>query len=145
MNAIVKFEPIEVRSIGSWEIQMQWHRIAELLLPVMRRDEVDNTLSDVNKFLISGHMQCWHINWETVFITQIQPYGADAQNPTKRVCAIIYCAGKDLERWLPYAKTHFKEWAKTMNCSKLRLYGREGWQKVLPDFKKTCITLECDI
>lgn len=143
MNAQLK--ETEVRSIAVWEIPLQWHRIAELLLPVMKRDEVDNTLEDVRQFLLSGNMQAWLIDWETVFITQIQPFGADSKNPTKRVCAIIFCAGKDLERWLPYAKTHFKEWAKTMNCSKLRISGRDGWEKVLPDFKRISITVECDI
>lgn len=145
MNAILKLEQPEVRSIARMEIPMQWHRLAELLLPVMRRDEVDNTLEDVRQFLISEVFQAWHINWETVFITQIQSFGADAKAPTKRVCAIVYCAGKDLERWLPFARTHFVEWAKTMNCSKLRITGRDGWEKVLPDFKKTSITVECNI
>lgn len=143
MNAQLK--ETEVRSIAVWEIPLQWHRIAELLLPVMKRDEVDNTLEDVRQFLLSGNMQAWLIDWETVFITQIQPFGADSKNPTKRVCAIIFCAGKDLERWLPYAKTHFKEWAKSMNCSKLRISGRDGWEKILPDFKRISITVECDI
>lgn len=143
MNAQLK--ETEVRSIAVWEIPLQWHRIAELLLPVMKRDEVDNTLEDVRQFLLSGNMQAWLIDWETVFITQIQPFGADSKNPTKRVCAIIFCAGRDLERWLPYAKTHFKEWAKSMNCSKLRISGRGGWEKVLPDFKRISITVECDI
>ena len=145
MNAIIKLEPIEIRSVARWEILMQWHRLAELLLPVMKRNEVDNTLEDVRQFLLCESMQAWHVNWETVFITQIQPFGADAKNPTKRVCAIVYCAGKDLERWLPYARTHFKEWAKAMNCSKLRITGRDGWERILPDFKRISITVECDI
>lgn len=145
MNAILKLEPVEIRSIARLEIPLQWHRIAELLLPVMKRSEVDNTLEDVRQFLLSETFVAWHINWETVFITQIQQFGADPKNITKKVCAIIYCAGKDLERWLPYAETHFKEWGKSMNCSKLRITGRDGWEKVLSNFKKVAITVECDI
>ena len=133
------------RAVAQWEVPLCWHRLAELLLPVMRRGEVDNSLEDVRQFLCAGNMQAWHIGWQTVFITQIQPFGWNAQAPTRRVCAVIYCAGQDLERWLPCAETHFTAWGRAMGCSRLRITGRRGWLRVLPHWNESSTTLERDL
>lgn len=136
---------VEIRAVAQWEVPLYWHRIAALLLPVMRRDEVDNTLDDVQHFLRTGAMQAWHVDWKTIVITAIQPFGANPQQPTKRVCQIVYCAGGDMEQWLKPLVAHLTEWARTQGCQVLRLSGRRGWVKVLPEFKETCTTLEMDV
>jgi len=61
-----------VRAIAQWEIPLYWHRIAELLLPVMQRGEVDNTLDDVQQFLRAGSMQAWHLEWKALIVKAIQ-------------------------------------------------------------------------
>ena len=136
--------PTRLRAIAQWEVPLYWHRIEGLLKPVMRRPEVDNTLEDVEKFLRAGSMQAWHVDWKTVVITAIQPFGADPQRPTKRVCQIVYCAGEDMETWLEPVVAQLKTWAGSMGCEVLRISGRRGWQRVLPDFKETCTTLETE-
>jgi len=134
-----------VRAIAQWEIPLVWHRIAELLLPVMQRGEVDNTLDDVQQFLRTGSMQAWHVEWKAIIVTTIQPFGANPAQPTKRVCQIVYCAGTGMDEWLGPVVAHFKEWSKAMGCQVLRISGRRGWARVLPDFKETCTTLEMDV
>jgi hypothetical protein len=37
-------KPVMLRAIAQWEIPLYWERIAKLLVPVMRRAEVDKTL-----------------------------------------------------------------------------------------------------
>lgn len=138
-------KPVMLRAIAQWEIPLYWERIAKLLVPVMRRAEVDNTLEDVQQFLRTGSMQAWHVDWNTIVITAIQPFGASAQQPTKRVCQIVYCAGEGMEEWLEPVVTHLKTWAGSMGCQVLRISGRRGWTRVLPEFKETCTTLETDI
>lgn len=135
---------VVLRAIAQWEVPLYWHRIAELLEPVMQRPEVDNTLEDVRQFLSMGSMQAWHVDWNTVVVTAIQPFGANAQRPTRRVCQIVYCAGEDMEVWLVPVVDQLKKWAGSLGCDALRISGRRGWARVLPEFKETCTTLETD-
>lgn len=129
-------------SIASWEIPLYWNRIVPLLIRVLERAEVDNSLEDVRQFLLSGHMQAWHVAWKTILITQIQPFGANPQQPTSKVCCIVFCAGEGLDNWLQAAGERLGEWAKAMGCTKLRIVGRKGWAVKLPDYKQVSITLE---
>lgn len=138
------FRPTRLRAIAQWEIPLYWHRIEWLLKPVMERPEVDNTLKDVQQFLKSGSMQAWHVDWHAVVITAIQPFGADPQRPTKRVCQVVYCAGHGMETWLEPVVEELKDWAGSMECDVLRMSGRRGWARVLPEFKETCRTLEIE-
>jgi len=135
----------ELRGISTFEVPLYWHRIAELLLPVIDLPGVDNTLEDVRHFLHTGAMQAWHVDWKTIVVTTITPYGANPQQPTKRVCQIVYCAGTDMPAWLDDVVEHLSRWARTQGCQKLRITGRKGWTKVLPDFVETCVTLELDV
>lgn len=129
-------------SIAQWEVPFYWSRIAPLLVRVLEREEVDNSLDDVRQFLLSGHMQAWHIDWKTLLITQIQSFGANAQQPTSKVCCVVFCAGEGLAEWLGAADGRISDWAESMGCTKLRIVGRKGWAVKLPEFKQVSITLE---
>lgn len=134
-----------MKSIAPWEVVQHWERIAELLKPVLARPEVDNTLEDVRQFLISGGMQAWHVDWRVIVVTAIQPFGSNPQAPTRRVCQVVFCSGEGMDDWLEPVVTHLKEWAEAMDCQVLRISGRRGWTRVLPNFKETCTTLETEI
>lgn len=135
----------EIKSIAPWEVQQYWTRISRLLTPVMLRPEVDNTIEDVKQFLLAGNMQAWHIGWETVLVTQIIPFGANPQAPTKRVCVIVYGAGKDVKEWAADARAHFKDWARSMNCQCVRINGRRGWGEIFPETREAYTVFEEDI
>jgi hypothetical protein len=123
-------------------VAQQWPRMAELLGPVMARDEVDNTLDDVRQFLLAGSMQAWHVDWRVIVVTAIQPFGANPQRPTKRVCQVVFCSGEGMSDWLEEVVEALTAWAKSQDCDCLRISGRRGWIKTLPEFRETCTTLE---
>lgn len=134
-----------MKSIAQWEVAQHWDRIAELLEPVLARPEADNTLDDVRQFLMSGSMQAWHVDWRVIVVTAIQPFGANPQAPTKRVCQVVFCSGEGMDEWLHGVVAALKAWAASQNCHCLRVSGRRGWLRTLPDFHETCTTLECEI
>lgn len=135
----------QLTGIPQWQIAQYWDRIAALLEPVLARSEVDNTMEDVHQFLLKGNMQAWHVDWRMIVVTAVQPFGVDANKPTRMVCQVVYCAGEGMEEWLPDAMAQMKVWAKGMRCDRVRISGRRGWVKVLPDFHETCVTVECEI
>ena len=121
---------IEVHGIPNWAIGLHWEKLAKILQPVLDRPEVYNTPEDIRSFLINGNMQAWHIDWETVFVTMVQPYGVDPQHPHTKVCNIVYCAGSGLDRWVEAIDRHFSAWARSMGCKQLLINGRSGWARI---------------
>jgi hypothetical protein len=155
VSAVRQKTRIEIRAIAQWEVPTVWHRLAVLLEPVLMREEVDNSLDDVQAFLKNGNMQAWVVSegpgteWRTAFVTMVQPFGADPQKPTRKVCNLLYCAGEDLDLWMEEAERHFAEWGRSMGCSKLRLVGRMGWMRKISasftSWRQTCVMMERDL
>lgn len=61
--------------------------------------------------------------------------------PAARILQITLALGNDLEGCLPNLTATLEKLAKEMNCQYCEIIGREGWQKLLPEFKKTGIVL----
>lgn len=50
------------------------------------------------------------------------------------------CAGESMGEWL-YAIEAIEAWARSIACSEVRVYGREGWQRALPGYEKKFVAL----
>jgi len=59
-------------------------------------------------------------------------------------CLLQACGGDDLADWLPFLD-EVEEWARSMGCSEMRIYGRRGWLKVLDGYKPTNTKLSKDL
>lgn len=59
----------------------------------------------------------------------------------KPVLVVTACAGSQRERWLPL-RHRIENYAKAEGCSCVRLYGRKGWQRALPDYRIEHVILE---
>lgn len=57
---------------------------------------------------------------------------------------ITHCAGKDRHEWL-HLLADIKLWVKAVGSRRLRITARPGWERVLPEFKKTHVVLEVRI
>jgi hypothetical protein len=89
--------------------------------------------------LFDGKSQLW-IAWngrdiEAAALTQIQ------MTEGGRVCVIVACGGADRSRWLPLLP-QIEDYAARENCERVRLFGRRGWQRVLPDYAALNVVLE---
>lgn len=61
-----------------------------------------------------------------------------------KVCEIVCCAGAGLRSWLPFL-THIEAYAKAEGCGIMRVPGRKGWARMLPDYRQPYIVLEKEI
>lgn len=59
-------------------------------------------------------------------VTQIQNY------PTKRVCTVMF-AGGDGQDW-GSCLLEVEQWARTVGCNSIEIWGRKGWERVLPEY-----------
>lgn len=59
----------------------------------------------------------------------------------KPVLVVTACGGHQRERWLPlFAK--IEKYAKDEGASRVRIYGRKGWERVLTGYRAEHVVLE---
>ena len=71
---------------------------------------------------------------EAVCVTEIVSY------PRERRCGLVFCAGDESGRWLHHLDA-IADWARGQGCAALELQGRPGWERRLPEWKKTHVLL----
>jgi hypothetical protein len=59
----------------------------------------------------------------------------------QKFCVIWACGGREKDRWLPLISV-IEKFAKDEGCASIRVYGRKGWGRALPDYNLISITLE---
>ncbi len=57
------------------------------------------------------------------------------------ILIITACSGSQRERWMDL-RHKVEAYAKAENCSRIRLYGRVGWQRVLKDYQVEYVIME---
>lgn len=130
-----------IRGILKKDIGTIWQEVEPILSRAIRSDHFN--MIDIYMLLQKGQMQLWvgenNGKIEAVMTTEIIIY------PQCKECVLVHMAGNWDDGFKSYLD-YIKEWAKTNNCSKIIIEGREGWQRLLKDFfKKTAIRLEMKI
>jgi hypothetical protein len=62
------------------------------------------------------------------------------QTPTKFICVVAACGDKEMNRWVGCI-ADLEDYAKTENCDEMRVMGREGWARMLPEYHVPWVTL----
>lgn len=84
-----------------------------------------HTMEDIFDAVQNDFMQCW-INEDSMVITEIVRY------PRVSTCDIVIAVG-NLEEVMAM-QDMIEEFARENGCAKLRMQGREGWKRVLPQY-----------
>ena len=56
-------------------------------------------------------------------------------------CTIVACGGHDRAQWLPLI-AGLEAYGRREGCAAMRIYGRRGWRKLLPEYRITRVLLE---
>lgn len=124
------------------EIDHVWPLVVPLLQRAVERSQNDYALADILGLLRSKAFQLWV--WdagsgiEACAITTITNY------PRRRICQIPFLAGSKMRDWLT-VEAVLREWARDKGCSQLEGYCRDGWLRVLKNWRKVWSTMRSDI
>lgn len=98
-------------------------------------------LGDLYRELLAGHFVLW-LAWsgelEAAAVTEI------AETVSGRVCVIVACGGRGRARWIALRRK-LEDYARHEGCARMRIYGRKGWTRVLPDYRVTRVILEKEL
>ena len=62
----------------------------------------------------------------------------------RKICVIVACGGSGRADWLPLI-SGIEKFAKAEGCRAMRIIGRRGWMRVLPDYRERAVVIEKDI
>lgn len=94
---------------------------------------------DIEDAVLDGDELLW-LAWngetiEAAATTQL------VSRPDKPVCVLTACGGDDMRRWLPLLE-QIEAYARNEGCSCVRIYGRQGWSRVLTNYEIKHVIIE---
>jgi hypothetical protein len=124
------------------EVHRVWPLVAPLIGAAMRKGSSAEDAAEVERAVLAGEQLLW------VAAEGAQIWAAAATQLSaadgRRICTIVACGGRERARWLPL-KAALEDFAKAEGCSAIRIHGRRGWARELPDYRLTRILLEKDL
>jgi hypothetical protein len=145
-------------------VHLVWPRVAGLIEAAMRRGDL-SSFAAVAAAVSAGRAQLW-VAWESedaeivaAAVTELH------QTEWRKVCCIVACGAAsheehqgvharlrglcrrrpgDMARWLDLLAP-IEDWASAEGCDAMRIMGRKGWARVLPDYRVKRVVLEKEI
>jgi hypothetical protein len=115
-----------------------WPHVASLIKAAMEKGRL-SSFTDVEHAVRSGNALLWLAwNGEKIKAAAVTELGI-ANGET--FCTIVACGGHDRSQWLPLI-AGLEAYAKAQGCAAMRIYGRRGWRKLLPEYRTTRVLLE---
>ena len=129
MNAIC-VNPEDIASV--------WPKVSVLIRAAMMRGGL-GSYSVVEKRVLAGDNLLWlAIDGDRLCgaaVTSLE------QTEWNKSCVIVACGGYNVENWIGCIEP-IEKFAKAEGCDRVLIYGREGWQRMLPTYRPKRIVLE---
>ena len=112
-------------------IDHAWPLAAEFIRAAMQKTDISD-FARVEEDVRAGKALLWLVYDEAgikaAVVTQI------ARANGHKFCTIVACGGIDSKEWLPLIHG-IEVYARQEDCKAMRIFGRCGWSRVLPDYK----------
>jgi hypothetical protein len=121
-----------------------WGLAAPYLDKAEKRGRAMNTVAEWRQDCVNGKKQLWFV-WaehqdrcDGAVVTYL------TQSPRGKTCVIDAFGAAPQSDWPPLLAT-LEAWAKTQECTSVRIYGRIGWMEKLKDYAIKGVILDKDI
>jgi len=114
-----------------------WSQVRHLLIPALEWSG-DHRPEEVETELLAGRAQLWVATDgepRVAVVTRLRP------TTVGTVCEIWLAGGRDRRSWLHFIKI-IENAARLRGCVKMEIVGRQGWARVLPEYRPSAIVLQ---
>jgi hypothetical protein len=98
------------------------------------------SVSELDTDVLSGRALLWIVHSDERGIEAATVTRLDLTEHSK-VCTILACGGAERSRWLQLLP-EIENYAKAEGCDGVRLYGRRGWKRALPEYREIGVVME---
>ena len=118
-----------------------WPHVSALLKAACYRTKL-NAFGDIEADILAGRSLLW-VAWngrtvEAAVATIL------INSEIGKVCIITVCGGSDMKRWLPLIG-QIEAYARREGCTRVRIYGRKGWLRVLEGFEGKYVIMDKEL
>lgn len=115
-----------------------WPHVKHLIEAAMKRSDLGR-FDVLEEDVLNGDALLWLAysgqTIEAAAVTQI------VLTEISKVCALRACGGTDRKRWIGLLR-HIEQYAKQEACDCVRIAGRKGWARALPEYREARVILE---
>lgn len=112
-----------MRKVPSYQIQHIWPQVYRWIEKAVEHGQGDEDALDIALALHNGVYELWHEPNKFAAVVQI------VKHPKQTVATILYCGGELDSLLTMYAEA--KHYAKANHINAIRVWGRQGWERVL--------------
>ena len=118
-----------------------WPHVVPLLMAACRRTGL-NAFADIEAGILTGRSLLW-LAWDGQAIAAAAATILISSEIGK-VCIITVCGGSNMKRWLPLIE-EIEAYARREGCTRVRIFGRKGWGKVLEGYQEKHIIMDKEL
>jgi hypothetical protein len=129
-----------------------WPHVSPVIRTAMERGGITD-FTDVADAARAGRALVW-MAWNGTAIKAVAVTQLGTDNGM-RFCTIVACGaspskpagrrrGRGRDEWLPLL-AGLERYAKAEDCKAMRIFGRRGWERLLPDYKAARVLLEKEL
>jgi hypothetical protein len=133
---------VEIRCVAPHLAHRIWPMVKRRLAEVFEEYDSDSSIEATEHDVVSGLQLLWLAmdGFEIVACATT----ALSQTPSKKLCTIVVASGVNTKLWDSFMPM-VERYARAEGCSNLRLSGRDGWKRVLKDFRQPWIVLDKEL
>jgi len=124
-----------IEAIRPEKVVEVWHEAEPQLKRACERFG-ERTTHDVLVQLVTGNAQLWKLD-DCWAVTEIANY------PRKRVAVLSLCAGTFPVHQVREMREMLHKWAGHYRADEIRIVGRRGWLRFLPEYHETTVLTLC--
>ena len=109
-----------------------WFRVRGLILAALKRGTNETPIEEVECLLATGLMLLWLV------MDGIEIVSAGVTQLSDGVCTLVAHGGRREDHLMETIENY----ARDEGCKKVRVIGREGWKRVLKEYRQPYIVLE---
>jgi hypothetical protein len=113
------------------DVDLIWPMAAKLIEAAMTKTNLSD-FAIVADDVRAGHALLWiatnEKDLQAAAVTQVTKANGH------KYCTIIACGGVDHKEWISLLD-EVEDYARQMDCAAIRFFGRNGWSRLLPDYK----------
>ena len=131
----------ELCCVDPAHVEKIWPHVAHLVRRAMERGGMGR-FADIERDVLGANAYLWVALEQgavlAAAVTQV------TQENGRRLCTIVACGGRERARWLAL-KSALEDFARAEGCRAIRILGRSGWARLLPDYSTTRILLQKEL
>lgn len=119
-------------------VHLFWPKASHWIKAALERGDM-GTFASVETDILKRRALLWLV-WnepsiEGAAVTQVE------KTESSKVCTIVACGGDGMRAWV-HLIGKLEDYARQQQCDCVRIVGRKGWQRVLPDYATAKVILE---